>query len=138
MYLRVRVVNEGFARGPLLISPQPISFFGGVDPTTGTVVERGHPLQGRSISHKILVLPSSKGSTVGSYVIYSLAKKGIAPSGIVMGKIDTIVSSGAILGGIPLVLVDMSKLLSSFKDGEIVVLDAKKGRLIKEESKGKP
>lgn len=138
MYLRVRIVNEGFAKGPLLISPQPISFFGGVDPATGTVVEKEHPLQGRSVSHKILVLPSSKGSTVGSYIIYGLAKKGIAPSGIIMGKMDTIVSSGAILGGIPLVLADMGRLLSSFKDCEMVILDAKKGRLIKEGSRGKP
>ncbi|MEM3712533.1 MAG: DUF126 domain-containing protein [Thermoproteota archaeon] len=129
--LRVKVVNEGFAKGPLLISPQPISFLGGVDPSTGIVVESKHPLEGKSISNKILAVSSSKGSTVGSYVIYGLAKRGIAPSGIIMGKMDSIISSGAILGGIPLVLVDIGKLCSFFKEGEIVVLDARKGRLIK-------
>jgi len=138
VFLRVRIVNEGVAKGPLLISPQPISFFGGVDPETGTVVEKKHPLEGKSISQVILALPSSKGSTVGSYVIYGLAKKGSAPSGIIMGRMDSIVSAGAILGGIPLALVDMEKLRSYFSNGEIVVLDAKRGRLIKQKSIGKP
>lgn len=130
IFLKVKIINEGIAKGPLLISPQPISFFGGVDSATGIVVEKDHPLEGKSISNMILALPSSKGSTVGSYVIYGLAKKGKAPSGIIIGRTDSIVSAGAILGRIPVAVADMRKLCSLFKDGETVVLDAKKGRLI--------
>jgi len=122
MLLRVKGVNKGVAEGSLLISPHPISFFGGVDPVTGIIVERNHPLEGESISKRILALPSSKGSTVGSYVLYGLAKKGNAPSGIIVGRIDGIISAGAILGGIPLALADMGKLCSLFSNGDIVVL----------------
>jgi predicted aconitase with swiveling domain len=132
MFLRVKVVNEGIAKGPLLISSQPISFFGGVDLETGIVVEKNHPLEGKSISKKILVLPSGKGSTVGSYVVYGLAKKGTAPSGIIMGRVDSIISAGAILAGIPLAIADIRKICSFFKDGEVIVLDAKRGRLYRE------
>ncbi|MEM2351167.1 MAG: DUF126 domain-containing protein [Thermoproteota archaeon] len=132
MFLRVKVINEGVAKGRLLISTQPISFFGGVDPETGIIVETGHPLEGNSISNRILALPSSKGSTVGSYVLYGLAKKGNAPSGIIIGRMDNIVSAGAILGGIPVAVVNIGKLRSLFNDGEVVVLDAKRGRLIKQ------
>ncbi|MBO3799755.1 MAG: DUF126 domain-containing protein [Candidatus Brockarchaeota archaeon] len=132
MFLKIKVVNEGVAKGPLLISLQPISFFGGVDPETGIVVEKNHPLEGRSISNRILALPSGKGSTVGSYVVYALAKKGVAPSGIIVGRVDSIISAGAILGGIPLAIADMKRLCSYFEDGEIVVLDARRGRLYRE------
>lgn len=132
MFLKIKVVNEGIAKGPLLISLQPISFFGGVDPETGIIVERNHPLEGKSISNRILALPSGKGSTVGSYVIYGLAKKRAAPSGIVMGKLDSIISAGAILGGIPVAVADMKRLCSCFKDGETVVLDARRRRLYRE------
>lgn len=129
--LRVKIVNKGFAEDPLLISPQPISFFGGVDQSTGILVEKNHPLEGVSLSKRILAVPSSKGSTVGSYVIYSLVKKGVAPSGIILGQVDSIISAGAILSGIPTVVANIKKLQSLFKDGDIVVLDAEKGRIMK-------
>lgn len=129
--LRAKIVNKGFTEGPLLISLQPISFFGGVDQSTGILVEKNHPLEGISLSKRILAVPSSKGSTVGSYAIYGLVKKGVAPSGIILGQVDSIISAGAILSGIPTVLVNIKKLQSLFKDGDIVVLDAEKGRIMK-------
>ncbi|MEM2940315.1 MAG: DUF126 domain-containing protein [Thermoproteota archaeon] len=129
--LRAKIVNKGFVEGSLLISLQPISFFGGVDQSTGILVERNHPLEGVSISKRILAVPSSKGSTVGSYVIYGLVKKGVAPSGIILGQVDSIISAGAILSGIPTVVANIKKLQSLFKDGDIVVLDAERGRIMK-------
>lgn len=131
MVLRVRIINAGIAKGSLLISQQPISFFGGVDPSTGVIVEKSHPLEGVSLCRRILAVPSSKGSTVGSYVIYGLAKKGVAPSGIILGQRDSIISAGAILGGIPLVVTDTQRLSSLFKNGETVILDARKGRILR-------
>jgi|YelNatPaOPRAMG01_1025707.scaffolds.fasta_scaffold66621_2 predicted aconitase with swiveling domain len=131
MSLRAKIVNKGFAEGSLLISTQPISFFGGVDPSTGILVERNHPLEGVSVSKRILAVPSSKGSTVGSYVIYGLAKKGVAPLGIILGQVDSIITAGAILSGIPTVVANIKKLQSFFKDGDIVVLDAEKGRIMR-------
>ncbi len=135
MFLKVKVVNTGFAKGALLISQQPISFFGGVDPSTGVIVEKNHPLEGISLCKRILAVPSSKGSTVGSYVIYGLAKRGKAPSGVIIGQEDSIISAGAILGGIPVVLADMRRILSLFKNGETVILDAKRGRILRPAAK---
>lgn len=131
MALKVKVINKGVAKGSLLMSRQPISFFGGVDPLTGMVVEKNHPLEGVGLRSRILAVPSSKGSTVGSYVVYSLAKRGVAPSGIILGRGDNIIIPGAILGGIPVVIVDMQKLLSLFKNGETVILDGRRGRILR-------
>jgi len=130
MALKVKVINAGVAKGPLLISRQPISFFGGVDPSTGVIVEKNHPLEGISLCSRILAVPSSKGSTVGSYVVYGLAKRGVAPSGIILGREDNIITAGAILGGIPVVIADMWRLLSLFKNGETVILDGRRGRIL--------
>ncbi len=58
-----------------------ISFFGGVDPETGVVVERGHELEGQCIAGKVLVFPTGKGSTVGSYTLYRLKHSGIGAGG---------------------------------------------------------
>ena len=65
------------------MASEPISFYGGVDPRSGRIVDKNHALYGKSIAGKILVFPYGKGSTVGSYVILSLAKNGVAPAAIV-------------------------------------------------------
>ena len=86
-----------------MVSPEPIGFLGGVDPETGIVVERGHPLEGRCIAGKVLVFPTGKGSTVGSYTLYRLARKGLAPAAIINAESDPVVAVGAIIAGIPMV-----------------------------------
>jgi predicted aconitase with swiveling domain len=78
-----------------------ISFFGGVDPDTGVVVERGHELEGQSIRGKILVFPTGKGSTVGSYTLYRLKFSGAAPAAIVNRECETITAVGCIIAEIP-------------------------------------
>jgi len=93
---------RGRGRGPLLVSAEPVSFYGGVDPLTGEVMERGHELYGRSIAGVVLVFPYGKGSTVGSYTLLRLAKRGKAPAGIVNLVSEPIVVVGCMLGGIPL------------------------------------
>ena len=101
--MRGRVIRRGEARGTALVSAAAISFYGGVDPETGKVIERGHPLEGKSMTGRVLVLPTGKGSTVGSYVLYRMAKSGTGPAAIVCGSCDTVVAVGAILGEIPCV-----------------------------------
>lgn len=99
--LRGRVIRRGAARGEALVSVVPVSFYGGVDPETGEVIERGHPLAGRSLAGRVLVMPTGKGSTVGSYVLYRMARAGTAPAAILCRSCDTVVAVGAILGEIP-------------------------------------
>jgi len=101
--LRGRVVHAGQAEGPALVSSAPIGFLGGVDPETGIVLEPGHPLQGRSVAGSVLVFPTGKGSTVGSYTILRLGRGGHAPVAILNAESEAIVAVGAIIAGIPMV-----------------------------------
>ena len=109
--LKGRIVYKGKAEGEALVTSQPISFYGGVDPATGIVIEKGHELQGQSIKDKILVFPTGKGSTVGSYTLYRMKKNGTAPIGMINGECETVVAVGAIISEIPCVdKIDISKL----------------------------
>jgi len=103
MMLQGRAIYKGQAEGEALVTPMGISFFGGVDPETGIVVERGHTLEGSSIAGKILVFPQGKGSTVGSYTLYRLKRNGLAPAAIVNAECETITAVGCIIAEIPCV-----------------------------------
>ena len=103
LVLHGRVIKAGTAEGTALVSPAPISFLGGVDPDSGTIIEPGHPLEGMCVAGRILVFPTGKGSTVGSYTIYRMAKNGTAPAGIICAQSETIVAVGAIIAGISMV-----------------------------------
>jgi hypothetical protein len=108
-----RVVAPGRAQGAALVSDQPLGFYGGVDPATGVVTDKGHPLEGQCVAGRVLCFPCGKGSTVGSYVIYGLARHGVAPCAIVNHRTETIVATGAILAGIPCVDgIDLAGLAS--------------------------
>jgi predicted aconitase with swiveling domain len=100
---KVRVIREGCAEGWALVSLEPIGFLGGVSGTSGIVTEKGHPLEGQCIAGKILVFPTGKGSTVGSYILYQLARNGYAPAAIVNAESEPIVAVGAIISDIPMV-----------------------------------
>lgn len=109
--MKGRTISPGKAEGEALVSSEPIGFYGNVDPKTGVVIEKGNPLEGENIKNKILVFPCGKGSTVGSYVIYGLAKNGVGPKAIINEETETIVATGAILAGIPCVdQIDIKKI----------------------------
>ncbi|MBN1876753.1 MAG: DUF126 domain-containing protein [Anaerolineae bacterium] len=98
-----RIIKSGTAKGTALVSSQPIGFLGGVDGETGIVTERGHPLEGRCVAGRVLVFPTGKGSTVGSYVLYQLAVNHLAPAAIINAESEPIVAVGAIISDIPMV-----------------------------------
>jgi predicted aconitase with swiveling domain len=111
MELKGRVISKGKAQEKALKSSQPISFYGGVDPNTGEVIEKGHKIQGKSVAGKILVFPNGKGSTVGSYTLYRMKKNGVAPAGMINEECETVVAVGAIISEIPCVdKIDISKI----------------------------
>ena len=103
MELAGRVIKSGQAEGIALVSPAPIGFLGGVDPDTGVVIEPGHPLEGQCVAGRVLVFPTGKGSTVGSYTLYRMAQAGTAPAAIVNAESEAIVAVGAIISDIPMV-----------------------------------
>jgi predicted aconitase with swiveling domain len=120
MELKGRIISRGVAEAEALTTTQPISFYGGVNPETSEILEKGHELQGQKIMGKILVFPTGKGSTVGSYTLYRLQKGGVAPAGIVNKECETVVAVGAIIANIPCVdQVDISEI----KTGDVVRID---------------
>jgi predicted aconitase with swiveling domain len=120
MELKGRIISRGVAESDALKTNQPISFYGGVDPETSEILEKGHELQGKRIKGKILVFPTGKGSTVGSYTLYRLKKGGVAPAGIINGECETVVAVGAIISEIPCIdKIDISQI----KTGDIVRIE---------------
>jgi predicted aconitase with swiveling domain len=109
--LQGRTIRAGYGQGIALVSPEPLGFLGSVDPDSGRVIENGHPLEGLSISGRVLVFPTGKGSTVGSYTLYRLAQNRLAPAAIINAESEAIVAVGAIIAGIPMVdRVDISQI----------------------------
>lgn len=125
-----RGVAKFVGEGEALVSKQRISFFGGVDPKTGIVREKGHDLYGEDITDKVLVFPNGKGSTVGSYVIYQLKKNGHAPAAIVNVETETIIATGCILAEIPLVDKLEKNPIEEIKTGDHVIVDGKAGKVV--------
>ena len=123
MQIKCHRVASGRASGPALVTGQAISFLGNVNPETGIVVDPAHELFGESIAGKVLVFPGGKGSTVGSYVIYQLKKRGLAPAAMINLLSEPIVAVGAVISGIP--LVDrVGEVVLRIKSGTIVDVDA--------------
>ena len=124
MKLNGRKIYKGIAEAEAIVTKDGISFYGGVDPETGKVVEVGHELEGKSITDKVLVFPTGKGSTVGSYTMYRMKKNNTAPAAIVNEKIDTIVAVGCIISEIP--CVDKINI-NNIKTGQKIIVDGSQG-----------
>jgi predicted aconitase with swiveling domain len=115
-----RTIKAGRGEGIALVSPEPIGFLGGVDPETGVVIEQGHALEGCSVSGRVLVFPTGKGSTVGSFTLYRLSRNRKGPAAIIVQRSEAIVAVGAIISDIPMVdLVDVTLI----HDGDHVVVE---------------
>jgi len=117
-----------------MVSKKPLSFLGGVDPETGLVIEKNHDLAGKSIKDVVLCFPHGHGSTVGSYVLYSLAKKKTGPRAIVNEAADPVVVVGAVIADVPMVdKIDIAQI----ETGDTVEVDGGKGT-VKILERGKP
>jgi len=122
--LRGRAIVEGHCKAEALVSTKPISFLGEVDPADGKVSDKNHDLCGECIKDKVLCFPHGHGSTVGSYVLYSLAKKKLAPKAIINQKADPVVVVGAIIAEIPMIdQIDITQI----KTGDLVEVNAYDG-----------
>ncbi|HSD84211.1 MAG TPA: DUF126 domain-containing protein [Anaerolineae bacterium] len=124
MNLHGRKIYQGAVKGEALVTSMGISFFGGVDPDTGIVVEKGHQLEGQAIGGKVLVFPTGKGSTVGSYTLYRLKRNGVAPAAIVNAQCETITAVGCIIAEIP--CVDQIPI-EQLKTGDVLQIDGERG-----------
>lgn len=122
--LKGRKIVDGKVQGEALVTKDPISFMGSINPKTGFVIERGHELEGKCLKGKILVFPCSKGSTGGSYMLYDVVKNGVGPLGIVNIEAESVVVIGAIVADLPMVdKIDISKI----ETGDYITMDASQG-----------
>ncbi|MEW6036300.1 MAG: DUF126 domain-containing protein [Candidatus Micrarchaeota archaeon] len=129
MEMTARPISRGKASGPALLSAEPVGFLGGVDPATGNVIEKNHPLEGKNVAGKVLVFPNGKGSTVGSYVMLQLAKGGRAPAAIINISAEPIIAVGAIISRIPMVDMPGGDIYALIKDGQMLEVDGSAGAI---------
>jgi predicted aconitase with swiveling domain len=127
MILKGRKVMGGKAEGEALVSTEPVSFYGGVDPITGCITEPGHCCCGENITGKVFVFPIGKGSTVGSYVIYRMKKLGTAPAAIINIETEAILATGCVISDIPLVDKLDQDPIEVIKTGMLVRVEADEG-----------
>ncbi|MBM4331945.1 MAG: DUF126 domain-containing protein [Deltaproteobacteria bacterium] len=125
--LKGRKVIGGLAEGEAVVTHQPVSFLGGVNPDKGIVVERGHELEGQSITGKIFIFSHGKGSTAGPYIIYAMAKRKTAPAAMINVETEPIIAVGAAMGNIPLVDRLDQNPLEVIVTGDYVKVDGDKG-----------
>jgi len=113
-----RSLSYGQAQGEILALSEPISFWGGVD-NSGMIVDAHHPEKGQSVTGKILVLETGRGSSTGAYGVLELIRADLAPAGIVLAQTDGVIMTGVLVGAeiyqkkLPVVMVahtDFSRL----------------------------
>ena len=92
-----RSLVHGRGQGPLLYADLGLSLWGGVDPFSGEVIDRHHPLSGQSLAGRVLAIPSGRGSCTGSSVMLELLLNGPAPAALVLAEPDEILSLGALV-----------------------------------------
>ncbi len=127
--LHGRKVVGGSAEGTALVTRENIAGYGVIDIYTGTVTERGHELRNKSISGKILVFPTGKGSSAWSVGSQACRLTGNSPKALVIKEINTQVALGAVVMRAPAVTdldQDPTKVISN---GDWVKVDADKGRV---------
>ncbi len=125
--LKGRKITGGMGQGEAIVTRQPISFLGGVNPDKGMVVERGHELEGQVITNKVFIFPHGKGSTAGPYIIYAMAKRNTAPAAMINLEAEPIIAVGAAMGNIPMVDKLDQNPLEVIATGDLVKVDADQG-----------
>ena len=94
-----------------------------LDRTTGVISRIGHSLEGRSVKGRILVIPTSKGGVAGGWAFLDLLQKGIAPLGMVFGKLNPVMVQGAVLAGMPVTEGWNPNALECIGSGDLIRVD---------------
>lgn len=120
-------ISEGVAKGEALVSKDRVMFYL-IEPDTGTFIEPGHDLEGKSVSQKIMIFPGGKGSSVvQADGLYQLNMHGNMPKGLIIQYPETVLISSAIIMEIPMVdRVDPS-FYADVKDGDQLIINADEG-----------
>lgn len=121
---RCHKISEGVVEGEAVVSKDDVMFYL-IEPKTGTVIESGHDLEGKSIAKKILIFPSGKGSSVvQADGIYQLNLQGNAPKAMIIQHPETVLVSSAIIMEVPMVDKVDPEFYNVVKDGDKIRVDA--------------
>ena len=125
--LQATAVVDGDARGTVLALDEPLSFWGGVDPGTGVIVDRHHPQADASVAGTVLVLPGTRGSAGGSGTLAESLRLGTGPAAILLPSANRSIAVGVLVAdelyGRPVpVLVLAGDAHASFRTGEAVTI----------------
>ena len=126
---------SGNRKGDLLTTHQPVSFWGGVDPEKGIIIDPRHELFGASVAGKVLAFPYGKGSAAAPMVILELVRAKKAPAALVLIEVDPLLVSGPIIckhfygETIPVVSVD-NEGFRLLKTGLHALIDGSKGEIV--------
>ncbi|MDB5362797.1 MAG: hypothetical protein JWO51_4094 [Rhodospirillales bacterium] len=134
--MRARIILPGRAAGAVLRLEDPVSFWGGVDPYSGTLTDPRSPHCGTRVGGRVLMVPETRGSSSSSAVMLELLSAGLAPAAIVMGRLDAILGLGILVARemgwhtIPLLVLPPADQ-AGYCDGEQVAIaeDGTIGRL---------
>ena len=94
---KTQLIVEGQASGEVLVCVEGLSFWGGIDPQTGVIIDAHHPNHGDSVSYKCLLMPTSRGSCSGSGVLLQLALNNLAPAMIIFSEPEQVLTLGSIV-----------------------------------------
>ncbi|MCG8618525.1 MAG: DUF126 domain-containing protein [Desulfobacterales bacterium] len=119
----------GIAEGEALISEKTIIGWGGIDIYTGVIVEQGHPLEGRSLKDKILILDGSRGSNGWSLFFHAAQVSGFGPAGLIFPTLDSRTAVTAAVLNIPLVTDIRENIFHLISPGDMVRLDGTRGTI---------
>ena len=132
LILKGRCIVPGEKKGTALVCTRALSAAGGIDPTSGRIIEARHPQKGENVRKKILIFPNGKGSSGFSLIFHVLSLTGNAPRAMIIDKVNSLTALGAVAGDIPTVGGPFEKKPSDLiKSGEKILLNATKGLVFK-------
>ena len=119
--------------GRALVLTEPLSFWGGMDPASGELIDAHHPQRGANLAGRVVVMPAARGSSSSASVLAESVRAGTAPVAILIGESDLILAIGSAVAEelygqhVPVVVVTPEEL-AAIRDGEVIVLDGDRVR----------
>jgi predicted aconitase with swiveling domain len=125
--IRGRGVVGGKAEGQAVVSTVPLCFRTEYDPATGDVIGLRHPLRGQNLRHKVLIIPSTKGSCGNSMSFSTGCKEGNGPAALVCVRREPLAVLSCVVNGVPMVSDVEANLFELIETGDYVHVDADSG-----------
>lgn len=129
MKIKCHMISDGKAEGEAVVYKGPFSFLGDLDPLTGKVPVPRHPLEGKSLAHKVFVFTTGKGSSGGDAAAWAAKENGNAPAAIICLESEPVLAGAVLVAGIPAVDHPEGNIFDLTKSGDYVKVDATNGMI---------